>query len=201
MSGSPRSPLPLFVRLEGLRVLVVGAGPACEPKIEALVEAGARVHVVAPVATPRVRALAAAAEAGLTWEARPFVEADLDEAWLVVSATGDAAVQRAIAVEAARRHLFVLAIDDPANGSAASGYVLRRPPFVVAISSSGEAPALTRLLREVLERTLPAERWVEAARALRREWKQKAAQGEPVPHGARFRALVRALAAEMDEEP
>ena len=62
----------------------------------------------------------------------------------------------------------------------------RRPPFLVAISSSGEAPALSRLLREVIEGALPAPRWIAAARALRAEWKR-----DGTPMADRFPALVR----------
>jgi len=182
---------PLFLRLEGRRVVVVGAGPACEPKIAQLVEAGAAVHVIAPSATERVRELVASGAA--TWDARPFAAGDLAGAWLVVSATGDPEVQRAIADEAAARRTFVVAIDDLEHGSAATGSVLRRPPFVVAISSSAEAPALTRLLREILERALPEERWVARARELRRAWKR-----DKTPHASRFRELVRAIAGDDD---
>ena len=46
---------PMFVKLEGRRVLVVGAGSVGEAKIESLLATGASVHVVAPKATPRVR--------------------------------------------------------------------------------------------------------------------------------------------------
>ena len=179
-----RATYPVFLALEGRDVLVVGAGPAAVPKVQALVDEGARVRVVAPEATDAIGAMAR--DGVVRWEARAFRETDLDAVWFVVSATNDPEAARAIAERAASLRLFVLAVDDPANGTAASGSGIARPPFVVAISSSGEAPALTRLLREILEQVLPEDRWIEAARALRRRWR-----AEGTPMASRFAELVR----------
>jgi siroheme synthase-like protein len=177
---------PLFLKLEGRPVLVVGAGAVAERKVAALCEAGARVCVVAPEASDGLRDLAA--RAAIEWRPRAFVEGDADGAWLIVAATSDAAVQRDVAVAAERRRCFVVAVDDPANASAYSGAIVRRPPFVVAISSSGATPALTRLVREVVEHVLPGESTIERARELRAKW-----QAEGMPTGARFDDLVREL--------
>jgi len=68
--------------------------------------------------------------------------------------------------------------------------LLRRAPFTVAISSSGEVPALSRLLREILEDILPEADWVDHAKRLRASW---IARGTPI--GERFGELVRAFAA------
>jgi siroheme synthase-like protein len=106
----------------------------------------------------------------------------------------DAAVQRAIADDAEARHLFVLAIDDPEHGSAMSGAVVRRPPFVIAISSSAEVPALTRLVREVIECALPEDRWIAAARQLRARWKR-----EKTPMASRFGELLADFSKRKDD--
>ncbi|HVU50584.1 MAG TPA: NAD(P)-dependent oxidoreductase, partial [Polyangia bacterium] len=88
---------PLFLKLAGRDVLVVGAGPIGTSKARSLVEAGARVTVVAPEAEPELRELAAAG--ALTLQARPFADADVDGAWVVVaSATPE--VNRAVAAAA-----------------------------------------------------------------------------------------------------
>ena len=176
--------LPLFLKLEGRAALVVGAGAVAERKIETLLHAGATVRVVAPEATEEVRRLAS--DARLEWAARAFEERDLDGAWLVFAATGDAAAQRRVAAAAGERHVFCVAVDDPENASAYSGAVVERPPFVVAISSSGATPALTRLVREVVEHVLPGDAWVEHARALRAKW-----LAEGTPMSDRFAELVR----------
>ncbi|MBX3229983.1 MAG: bifunctional precorrin-2 dehydrogenase/sirohydrochlorin ferrochelatase [Labilithrix sp.] len=177
---------PLFLRLDGRDVLVVGAGAVAERKIEDLAAAGARVRVVAKTATPAVHAMSA--EGACTLSLRAFEARDVGAAWLVVAATADAATQKEVCDLAAAARIFAVAIDDPPNGSAISASVVRRGPFTVAISSSGEAPALSRLLREVLEQALPADDWIEAARALRERWKR-----EGTPMASRFPELVRAF--------
>jgi uroporphyrin-III C-methyltransferase / precorrin-2 dehydrogenase / sirohydrochlorin ferrochelatase len=178
--------MPVFLKLGGRTVLVVGAGTVAERKIAALLEAGATVRVVAPGAIDAVQALAR--EGRVEWRARRFEDADLDEAWLVMAATDDAEVQRLVSDAAAARRVFCIAVDDPAHASAYSGAVVRRPPFAIAISSSGAAPALTRLVREVVEGVLPGDDWIEHARALRARW---LAEGTPMQD--RFDQLVREL--------
>lgn len=167
-------------------MLVVGAGHVGERKVLNLREAGAQIIVVAPKATEALVELAR--EGAITWHRRGFVPEDLDGAWLAVAATGDKAIQRVIADEAERRRTFLVAVDDVPNASAYSGGVLRRDPYVIAISSSGTAPALTRLLREILEQVLPDEDWVKAATLLREKWR-----AEGTPMSARFGELVKAF--------
>jgi len=183
-----RNLYPLFLHLEGRDVLVVGAGSVAEKKIEDLVAAKADIRVVAPKATKRIRELAKAGT--IAWSARAFTVSDVAGAWLVVSATGSRSVAKRVFQEAEERLVFVLAVDDPKNGSAISSSVVRRDPFVVAISSSGHAPALTRLLRELIEQILPEDRWIRAARDLRSHWRV-----EHVPMGSRFAELVRSFKA------
>jgi uroporphyrin-III C-methyltransferase/precorrin-2 dehydrogenase/sirohydrochlorin ferrochelatase len=182
----PATLFPLFLRLTGKAVLVVGGGAVAERKIEDLALAGARVRVVAPVASSAVEALAARGR--IAWERRAFEETDVSGAWLVIAATDDPDVQRRACAAADAARVFAVAVDDPPNGSAYSASVIRRGPFAIAISSTGEAPALSRLLREVLEQALPDADWVDAARALRERWKTEA-----TPMGSRFAELVRAF--------
>ena len=186
MFAGETSLFPLFLKLTGRAVLVVGAGPMAERKVHSLLASGATVRIVAPEATAELQRLAA--EGLLSWTARRFEERDVDCAWLVVAATGQPETQRRVAAAAEERRIFLLAVDDPSNASAYSGAIVRRPPFQVAISSSGAAPALTRVLREIIEQVLPGDGWVEHARALREKW---IADGTPV--GERFGALVRDL--------
>lgn len=187
MSASDEASLhPLFLKLQGRAVLVVGAGEVAERKIHALLDGGAAVRVVAPQASDEVQQLAA--RGSVDWRAREFEDADVDGAWLVFAATSDAEVQNRVASASEARRVFCVAVDDPANASAYSGAVVRRPPFVVAISSSGEAPALTRLMREIVEQILPGEDVVETAKRLRARW-----MAEAKPMGERFDELLAQL--------
>jgi siroheme synthase-like protein len=175
------------MKLAGRTVLVVGAGAVAERKVRSLLDAQAQVRVVAPEASPELRRLAQ--ETAIEWRPRPFEPADADGVWLAFAATSDPDVQRQVAVAAATRRLFLVASDDPPNSSAYSGAIVRRAPFTIAISSSGATPALTRLLREIIEEVLPHPDWIAHAQALRAQWIASAK-----PMGERFGDLVRELA-------
>ena len=178
---------PLFLKLAGRDVLVVGGGPIGAAKARSLVEAGARVTLVAPHVEAELRELAAAG--ALELHARAFVDADVDGAWLVVAAATPE-VNRAVAAAAEARRTFVLAVDDPASASAYGAGVVRRGGVTVAVSTDGRAPALAGLLREALEAVLPDElaSWSAEAERLRGVWK-----GQRVPMAARRPMLLDAL--------
>ena len=162
---------PVFLRLAGRRVLLVGAGPVGASKLQGLLDAGALITVVAPEIVADIQQAAAANAAAITLQKRAFEVSDLDGVWYVVAAaTPD--VNRAVARAAEARQLFVNAVDDPPNATAYLGGVLRRGGVTVAISTDGHAPALAGLLREGLDALLPQElsEWLDEARAVRKKW-------------------------------
>lgn len=176
--------LPIFLKLEGRKVVVVGGGKVAEAKLDALWATGARLTVVAPEVRPGM------VREGVTVVRRPFEPGDLDGAWLAVAAAAGA-VNRQVAAAAAERRVWACAVDEPAEGSAFGGGVLRRGGVTLAVSTGGVAPALAGLLREALEAVLPEElgSWLETARALRE--RQRA---EGVPLERRRPLLLEALA-------
>ena len=180
--------LPLFLNLAGRRVLLVGGGPVAAAKLQQLLAAGADVHVVAPAVVEEIERTAASC--GVVIAIRPFVPEDLDTAWLVVAAaTPD--VNREVAAAAEARRIFVNAVDDPANASAFLSGVIRREGVTLAISTSGDAPALTALIRQGFDELLPRRelaQWVREARRQRRQWK-----ADGVPMDARRPMLLDAL--------
>jgi siroheme synthase-like protein len=129
----------------GRRCVVVGAGRIAARKIESLLEAGANVVVVAPAVGNEVRAWA---EAGrLTLVERRFVPADLDRAWLAVTATGEPMVDHEVFVTGDAQQVWVNSADDPANCSFTLMSVVRQGDLVVAIGTGGRSPALASWLR------------------------------------------------------
>ena len=175
--------LPLFVNLAGRRVLLVGGGPVAASKLRQFVEAGADVLVVSPDVHPDITG------SGVPIQKRPFRAADLDGAWLVVAAATPE-VNREVAQAAEVRRVFVNAVDDPANATAFLSGVVRREGVTVAISTSGDAPGLTSLIREAVDAILPHDigRWMAEARRVRAIWKQ-----EQVPMAARKPLLLATL--------
>lgn len=137
---------PVNLLVAGRRCVVVGAGRIAARKIESLLAAGADVHVVAPGVGDEVRAWA---EAGtLTLQERPFEAADLDGAWLAVTATDVPAVNRAVFEAGEARRVFVNSADDPTNCSFTLMSVVRRGDIVVTIGTNGRSPALATFLKE-----------------------------------------------------
>ena len=175
--------LPIFLHLRGRRVVLVGAGPVGASKLGQLLAAGAEVRVIAP----EVHADVAAAPVRI--EQREFVASDLDDAWLVVAAaTPD--VNRQVADAAEARRIFVNAVDDPPNATAYLGGVVRRDGVTLAISTSGEAPAIAGMLREALDALLPHDlaTWMATARESRLAWR-----ADGVPMEGRRPLLLKAL--------
>ena len=170
LDPSPR--LPVFLRFDRRRVVVVGGGAVAASKIPALLAAGADVTVIAPhvsaaIDRGRVRVIA-----------RAFEPADLDHAWFVTAAaTPD--VNRAVGEAADARGIFVNAVDDPPNATAYLGGTIARGGVTVAFSTGGHAPALAGLLREAFDELVPAdiEQWLARANHLR---KQQKAGGVPM---------------------
>ncbi len=174
---------PVFLKLAGERVVVVGGGPVAAGKLDGLLAADARITVVAPAIVDDIRVRA------VTLVERAFTPADLDGArWVVAAATPE--VNREVAAAATARGLFVNAVDDPEVASAYLGGVVRRGAVIVALSTGGIAPALAGLLREALEAVLPEDldRWVDVALEARRDWKNA-----KVPMPERRPLLLRAL--------
>ena len=140
----------------GRRVVVVGAGRIAGRKIEPLLDLGAEVVVVAPDGrAPRCGVGPTRAAARCT--VRPFAAADLDGAWLALTATADAAVNQAVHDAAEERRIWVNSADDPANCSFTLMSVVRRSDLVVAIGTGGRSPALAAHLRRTLDEELGPE--------------------------------------------
>jgi siroheme synthase-like protein len=159
---------PVYLKLHGRRVLVVGGGPVAASKLAALQAVGADIHVVAPEVCEDIRA------AGVSVVQRGFEPADLDGAWFVVAAAPPD-VNRRVAEEAEGRRVFVNAVDDPPNATVYLGGVVRRAGVTIGISTDGCAPALAGLLREAIDAMLPPEleAWMLRAHELRREWRER----------------------------
>jgi uroporphyrin-III C-methyltransferase/precorrin-2 dehydrogenase/sirohydrochlorin ferrochelatase len=173
----------VFLGFEGRRVVVVGGGRVAAAKIPALLAAGATVTVVAPEISPRIdRSRVRIIERG-------FLPADLDDAWFVTAAA-PSYVNQAVHRAAEARHIFVNAVDDPGHATAYLGGTIARGGVTIAVSTSGQAPALAGLLREAIDQMLPAElgTWLERARDVSRH--QRAAA---VPMEHRRPQLLEAL--------
>ncbi|HZR63641.1 MAG TPA: bifunctional precorrin-2 dehydrogenase/sirohydrochlorin ferrochelatase [Terriglobales bacterium] len=151
---------PIFLKLEGRRCLVVGAGTVAEGKIRGLLDADAIVQVVAPAVVPQIEKWAL--EGAITWRPRKFQAGDLDEVSIVVAATSSRELNRLIFQEARLRNVLCNAVDDPENCDFYYPAVVQRGDLQIAISTNGRSPALAQRLRLELEEQfgLEYESWV-----------------------------------------
>ncbi|MSQ42222.1 MAG: bifunctional precorrin-2 dehydrogenase/sirohydrochlorin ferrochelatase [Dehalococcoidia bacterium] len=146
---------PIFMEMNGRPVLVVGGGHVAEEKLVKLVEAGARVTVVAPALIPAVRAFVDGGRARLL--ERGYQPGDLLGFELVMIATDDGELNRAIAGEARAAGVWVNAADDAANCDFILPALVKRGTVTVAMSTAGTSPAMARWLRERMEEFLSDE--------------------------------------------
>ena len=160
---------PIFLKLTGRRCVVVGAGHLAESKIASLRAADAAVTVIAPEASEAIAEQAAAGE--LTLQRRPYQQGDLAGAFLVVAATNDPAVNRAVFAEATATGVLSNAVDDPPFCDFYFPSVVRRGDLQIAISTAGNSPALAQQLRKELNEQLPLDLgdWLADLGNLRRE--------------------------------
>ena len=182
---------PMFMKLDGQRVLVVGAGRIGEGKIRSLLQAEAAVRVVAPEATRRVEAWARTGR--IEWSARAFTPRDLRGARLAIVATSSEEVNDQVARLARRLRIPVNVVDDPKTCEFYYPAVIRRGPLLVAICTEGRSPALARRLRQHLQRSITPELG-RAVKLLGRERDRLVA--ESIHPGHRRRTLIR-LAGEV----
>jgi precorrin-2 dehydrogenase / sirohydrochlorin ferrochelatase len=139
----------MFLKLAGRRCLVVGAGAVGESKVASLLDAAAAVRVVAPHATAKVQSWAEAGK--MAWLARTWEPGDLDQMFLVVAATGSPDWHQQIFAEARRRAVLCNVVDAPELCDFYYPAVVQRGALQIAVSTSGQSPALAQRLRKELE--------------------------------------------------
>jgi uroporphyrin-III C-methyltransferase/precorrin-2 dehydrogenase/sirohydrochlorin ferrochelatase len=140
---------PASLKVGGERCLVVGGGAVALRKARALRRAGARVVAVGPAFSPGFARIAELVR-------RPFRASDVRGAALVVSATDDPGVNRAVHAACRRRGIPVNVVDVPELCTFIVPSVVRRGPVTVAVSTGGLSPSLAQALRREIQRLLPA---------------------------------------------
>ena len=149
-------PYPLFlIDLHERRCVVIGADGEAVRKVRGLLECGARVTVIAPALPDELDDSLASGE--IDWVERGYEPGDLRQAFLVFASVRDPAMVRRIRAEGEAERALVNVIDDVRHSNAIAGSVLRRGGLVLAISTSGIAPALAVRMRERFEREIGPE--------------------------------------------
>lgn len=171
--------LPLFHKLQGALVLVVGGGEIALRKARLLADAGAALRVVAPEIDGQLASMAR--EGGGQVLVRGYQPGDLTGCRLVIAATDDPGLNAQVSADAQALSLPVNVVDAPALCTVIFPAIVDRSPLVIAVSSGGDAPVLARLIRAKLEAWIPA------------------AYGELAGLAARFRHTVKSLYPDVNQ--
>ncbi|MUG46110.1 bifunctional precorrin-2 dehydrogenase/sirohydrochlorin ferrochelatase [Paenibacillus woosongensis] len=136
--------IPVMLNCAGRRCIVVGGGVIAERKASALLASSAETIVISPSLTPF---LVSCYEKGqLHWIKREYREGDLSGAFLAYAATNDSQVNEAVVAEAESRGVPVNDTGDGARGSFITPASIRRGGLIVAVSTSGAGPTVSRRL-------------------------------------------------------
>lgn len=135
---------PVNLVLSGRPCLVVGGGRVALTKVRGLLDAGARVTVVAPEIAPEVAALADVADT------RPYRAGEAARYRFVIAATGDPAVNQQVYDDGEAAGVWVNSADDPQRCSAILPARVRRGRLTLTVSTGGHSPAVAAWVRERL---------------------------------------------------
>ena len=162
---------PMNVDLAGRLVIIIGGGVVAERKVRGVLalDAEVAVRVIAPAMTDVLRELADCEQ--IEWREEYYAGGMLEGAFLVYAATDSPSVNAEIAAEAKRLGLLVNVIDDPNTSSFQLPATLRRGDFLLAVSTGGGSPALSRAIRMEMEQLYPPAfgLWLERVALLRSE--------------------------------
>jgi siroheme synthase-like protein len=158
---------PVFMKLEGRLIVVVGGGNIAETKIPGVLAAAARIRLVAPSITPQIAEWVRFGK--IDWLPKEFEPADLNGAFFVIAATSAPGVNEAVFREAEARGILCNAVDDIEHCHFYYGAVVQRGDLQIAISTNGKSPALAQRLRREFEVEFGPEyevwlQWLGAAR-------------------------------------
>ena len=173
-----RTLFPLFLKLEGRKCLIVGAGKVGESKVASLLDTGALLHIVAPRATSRIRTWARNGQ--VRWRKRNFRDSDLTGCFLVVGATPSRTLHERIFRLAKRRNIICNVVDVPELCDFYYPAIVQRGALQIAVSTGGESPALAQRIRKQLESQFGPE-YEEWIRHLGKERQRIRAQTTPGP--------------------
>ena len=144
---------PVFLDGSKINAMVIGGGDVAARKIELLLKTTKNITIMAASVTEGVQRLIN--ENKLTWLKHNYKAGLLAKITLVIAATDDTAVNEQVYYEAVAFNILANVVDQPALCTYITPAIIDRSPMIIALSSSGSAPILIRMLREQIEKILP----------------------------------------------
>jgi precorrin-2 dehydrogenase/sirohydrochlorin ferrochelatase len=140
---------PVYLQLRDRPCAVIGGGAVAERKALSLLEAGADVTIVSPTLTQKLQELSVSGK--INHLEKAYDEKDLSGEFLVIAATNSPEINARVARECKKRHVLVNVAVPPEESSFVVPSVVERGELLIAISTSGASPALSRKIRQELE--------------------------------------------------
>jgi len=144
---------PVFLDGSKIKAIVIGGGDVAARKIELLLKATTEITVVSDNFSPEVERLIKSEQ--LTQLTQTYSQGLLNGKTLEIAATDNSEVNAAVYREATELGILVNVVDQPALCTYITPAIIDRSPMIIALSSSGSAPILVRMLREQIEKVLP----------------------------------------------
>lgn len=156
--GSGNNLFPVFVKLEELRLLIVGGGKIGLEKLQTVLQnsPATQVSVVAPEIGQPVRDLAAVHQ-GIRLLERPYHPNDLEYADIVIVAVNDKLISATIARDAREKGVLINVADTPELCDFYLGSIVRKGHLKIAISTNGKSPTIAKRLKEEIGSMIPEE--------------------------------------------
>jgi precorrin-2 dehydrogenase/sirohydrochlorin ferrochelatase len=148
--GKSKGYHPLYLKLEGKKVFVIGGGRVAERKILPLLRRGAELTVISPNLSKRLKDFSKKGK--IRHLPKLYEKGDLKGAFLVIAAVGKKEINRDIAQEAASSCCLYNVVDDPEASNFIVPSSINRGNLTIAISTSGVSPALSKRIRQELEK-------------------------------------------------
>ena len=142
---------PIHVNIEGKKCLIVGGGKTAERKVSTLVRYGGKVVVVSPTAAGKIKSFSQKKK--ILWHKRAYRVSDLNQVFLVFSATDSEELNREICREAKERGILINVVDSPEDCDFISPSLVERGHLKISISTEGLAPLLSKRIRKDLEKS------------------------------------------------
>jgi len=144
---------PIFLDARQINAIIIGGGDVAARKAELLLKSTKNITIMSDDVCPSVMRLIK--EHQLSWLTHQYQSGCIEGKNLVIAATNNAEVNKAISKEAAQLSILVNVVDQPELCTYITPAIIDRSPMIIAMSSSGSAPILLRMLREQIEKTLP----------------------------------------------
>lgn len=144
---------PVFLDAKMIKAMIIGGGDVAARKIELLLKTTTNISVMSDELSPSVKALIEKNQ--LIWLEHNYKPGCITDHNLVIAATDNTEVNEAVHAEASKLTLLVNVVDQPELCNYITPSIIDRAPMIIALSSSGSAPILVRMLREQIEKVLP----------------------------------------------